>query len=258
MFSQRIEEVIRALLVDGVITERERQVIRRLAEQEGIDADTCDVLLDARIQEMKKEQKVEQAECPHCGAQLDAFKTTCPFCGHEIGRRRASSSMKELNEQLARVSAPNTEAAKATRTSIITSFPVPNTREDLLEFLSLSAANAKKRGGLLDQPFARYAMVIAAFWLGFTLILAIGSKETKGYPLGEALGAGFVMALIIGSWFGIRYAKKGGDKSVKEHNAMVSVWRTKFDQVMTKARMTLVRPEDVQTLDRLQREVYGK
>ena len=57
MFSAKIEEVIRASLVDGMITDKERNVIKRLAAAEGIDEDTVDVLLDARIQELNKEKK---------------------------------------------------------------------------------------------------------------------------------------------------------------------------------------------------------
>ena len=65
MFSGKIEEVIRASLVDGMITDKERNVIKRLAAAEGIDEDTVDVLLDARIQELNKEKKADQRVCPH-------------------------------------------------------------------------------------------------------------------------------------------------------------------------------------------------
>lgn len=37
LFSEKIEEIIRASLTDGMITDKERQVIKRLAAAEGID-----------------------------------------------------------------------------------------------------------------------------------------------------------------------------------------------------------------------------
>lgn len=256
MFSKRIEEVIQASLVDGVISDKERQVIKHLAQQEGIDGDTVDVLLDARIQELTAQHKAAQRVCPRCGASIDAFSATCPYCGQEVAQRSAVSSMRELNAKLSRVH------DLEQRRTIITSFPVPNTREDLLEFLSLSAANAKKTGGLLDKPIVRFLLVIAAFWLVFFFISIAGKKDPEStfndYTFSGLLFMDLAMAFIVGSWFALRYAKKGGSKEVKEHNEMVGTWRTKFDQVMTKARLSLRSGEDIDMLDRLQREVHGK
>ena len=50
-------------------------------------------------------------------------------------------------------------------------------------------------------------------------------------------------------------AKKGGNKEIKVHNEMRSVWKAKFEQVMSKARITLREPEDIAMLDRLEQEV---
>ncbi len=256
MFSDKIEEVIRASLTDGVISDKERQVIKHLAQQEGIDGDTVDVLLDARIQELTAQRKADQRVCPRCGAAIEAFDARCPYCGHEVTQRRAASSMKELNARLSSIS------DLEQRRSIITSFPVPNTREDLLEFLSLSAANAKKTGGLLDKPVVRYLLVIAAFWLVFALLSVTGKNDPdsslKDYSMPALILTDLAMAFVIGSWFGLKYAKKGGSKEVKEHNEMVSTWRSKFDQVMTKARLSLRSGEDIDLMDRLQREVHGQ
>lgn len=252
MFSKRVEEIIQASLTDGMITEKERQVIKRMAIQEGIDEDTVDVMLDARIQELNQKKKIEKGVCPHCGAVLESFSTVCPACGEEVRQKRTTSSMKELNKRLSGIQ------DMTTRRSIITSFPVPNTREDLLEFLSLCAPNAKKAGTFFDTPVWRFCLIIICFWVPFTLILALPSSTTKGEPIGKSILEGLVTGLVIGSYFAVKYAKKGGDKMVKMHNEMRSVWLSKFEQVMTKARITLTRPDDVATLNHLQNEVYGK
>ena len=87
MFSEKLEEIIKASLVDGIITDKERQVIKRIAMQEGIDEDTVDVLLDARIQELRKEQQAKAPKvhkCPACGEILPALTGICPSCGNVV------------------------------------------------------------------------------------------------------------------------------------------------------------------------------
>lgn len=255
MFSEKIEEVIRASLVDGMITDKERQVIKRLASAEGIDEDTVDVLLDARIQEFNKEKKAEQRVCPHCGAPLQSFNTRCPACGEEIRQTRTVSSMKELDARLENVIDPER------RRSIITSFPVPNTREDLLEFLALSAANAKKAGNITDTPIYRFCLIIVPLWIIFILfsLYEINNPDSSfyGQTLGSQVGLDGFMALLLGGYFALKYAKKGGNKEIKAHNEMRSVWQSKFEQVMSKARITLKSPQDVAQLDELERQVKG-
>ena len=65
------------------------------------------------------------------------------------------------------------------------------------------------------------------------------------------------MALLLGGYFALRYAKKGGNKEIKVHNEMRSVWKAKFEQVMNKARLTLRSPQDVAQLNELEQQVKG-
>jgi hypothetical protein len=256
MFSAKIEEVIKASLTDGMITEKERQVIKRLAAAEGIDEDTVDVLLDARIQELNREKKAEQRICPHCGAVLESFSTRCPACGEEVRQTRTVSSIKELDARLKNVTDLNQ------RRSIITSFPVPNTREDLLEFLALSAANAKRMGNFTDTALWRFLLIIIPLWIVFILFSmhTINDPESKfyGQALSDQIGLDAFVALLLGGFFALRYAKKGGNKEIKVHNEMRSVWKAKFEQVMSKARITLHSSQDIAQLDELERQVKGR
>ena len=253
LFSEKIEEIISASLTDGMITDKERQVIKRLAAAEGIDEDTVDVLLDSRIQENSKEQKAEKRMCPHCGAPLESFSTRCPACGEEVRQTRTVSSIQELDARLEDVTDLDS------RRSIITSFPVPNTREDLVEFLSLSAANAKRAGGITDTPYWRFCIIIVPLWIIFIMFSAYSIRNPEssfyGQSLSSQIGLDGMMALIVGGYFAVKHAKKGGNKEIKVHNEMRSVWKAKFEQVMSKARITLREPEDVAMLDRLEQEV---
>ena len=57
MYNERIENLIKAALADGVITEKERQILFRNAQEQGIDLDEFEIILDARLVELKKRRK---------------------------------------------------------------------------------------------------------------------------------------------------------------------------------------------------------
>lgn len=77
----------------------------------------------------------EVYKCPQCGEVLDAFQTLCPSCGHEIRGASAALSVREFASQLA---AATSDSQKIL---IIRSFPVPNTKEDIFEFMILASTN---------------------------------------------------------------------------------------------------------------------
>ena len=64
-----------------------------------------------------------------------AFVTTCPSCGYEIRGGKSSASLHEFSMSLANA------ASDEQRTSLIRNFPVPNTKEDIFEFLILASSN---------------------------------------------------------------------------------------------------------------------
>lgn len=76
-------------------------------------------------------------KCPVCGEILPSFTAACPACGYELREAAASASVREFSDRLASVTDP------AMRAGIIEAFPVPNTREDIAEFLIMVAANVE-------------------------------------------------------------------------------------------------------------------
>lgn len=77
----------------------------------------------------------ETHQCPQCGEILDSFITTCPTCRYELRGTKNSNAINALAEKL-----ENTTSEKQ-RVAIIKSFPVPNTREDIFEFMLLASSN---------------------------------------------------------------------------------------------------------------------
>ena len=78
-------------------------------------------------------------KCPNCGEVLKSFETNCPTCGYEIRGAKATDSIKDLEVRL--------ESAKTIeeKANIIRHFPIPNTKEDILEFLILASTNANEK-----------------------------------------------------------------------------------------------------------------
>lgn len=74
-------------------------------------------------------------KCPNCGEPLGSFVATCPSCGFEIRETKASSAISDFANELAKTS------DVGQRIVLIRSFPVPNTREDLFEFLIMASSN---------------------------------------------------------------------------------------------------------------------
>ena len=78
----------------------------------------------------------ELHKCPCCGEVLNSFISDCPTCGYEI---RGSSSSRSIKEFIDKIERATTESQVVT---LIRNFPVPNTKEDMMEFVILAATNA--------------------------------------------------------------------------------------------------------------------
>lgn len=102
MFSEELSKLIEASLVDGVITDQERAVIRKRALLEGVDPDEVDVMLDAEVQKIRKKQEeavTKVKKCPSCGEIIPAMTAVCPSCGHVVDARN-DSDLNQYMEKL--------------------------------------------------------------------------------------------------------------------------------------------------------------
>lgn len=74
-------------------------------------------------------------KCPSCGEVLSSFVAVCPSCGYEIRGKAATNSVQQFYWELNK--ATNLEQ----KDLMIRNFPIPNTKEDILEFLILASSN---------------------------------------------------------------------------------------------------------------------
>lgn len=96
-------------------------------------------------------------KCPECGEVLKSFEINCPACGFELRGTKASSAVREFTRKLEAIEQRRESKGprsykermygeEITKTdeqkiSLIRSFAVPNTKEDLYEFLILAGSN---------------------------------------------------------------------------------------------------------------------
>ena len=83
--------------------------------------------------------------CPSCGMMLESFSAYCPACGNELRNVQASTDLRAFSKQLASVEGIEQKAL------FIRNYPVPNTREDLLEFMITASGNLSG-DALLNNP----------------------------------------------------------------------------------------------------------
>lgn len=112
-------------------------------------------------------QKIQQSEietgmvvCPNCGNKIEHHEAVCEYCGYRLVNKEASSSVKELANKLYEIDREgqllkkgkladilNGERIKATDTTterkitLIKNFPIPNTVEEITEFMILADSN---------------------------------------------------------------------------------------------------------------------
>ncbi len=96
---------------------------------------TCGTATTASGIERKTVYDGELHKCPHCGEVLKTFDVVCPTCGFELRGTKGSSAVRELAEKLEQASTDRQ------RIIIIKNFPIPNTKEDIFEFMLLASSN---------------------------------------------------------------------------------------------------------------------
>lgn len=121
-------------------------------------------------------------KCPSCGARLNAFDTSCPECGYELRDAHASASLSELSARLQEIQSSSTRNAPAAFISnlvrrfsgaedesaaLIAAFPIPNTKEDLIEFIIASASNVNPDAfnGLKQDALSSPERAVSRAWL---------------------------------------------------------------------------------------------
>lgn len=104
LIPQELEVLIQEYLTDGVLTDKERQVILKKAEGMGLDRDEIDLYLDAQVQKIDiatdaATRRQKGKTCPYCGGSVPQLTDKCPHCGETISAQ-ASDELQEIFDNL--------------------------------------------------------------------------------------------------------------------------------------------------------------
>lgn len=206
MYNMQLEKLIELALMDGELTEKEKQILFKKAEAAGIDLDEFEMVLNAKLYEKQQTIKAvapsvvapksdkfgDVKKCPACGALVQSFNTKCSDCGNEFRNIDASQNIVKFFEKLNEIELKRTDnvysssklssnlgcmtivkwlflywilipyhlviylinkskPAKWSTTDVqkeemIMNFPVPNSKEDILEFITLSVSKIQTIG----------------------------------------------------------------------------------------------------------------
>jgi hypothetical protein len=235
-----IEKLIDLAIADGQITDKERKVILKKANELGVDTDEIEMILDGKLHQLeaskpKQKEKIGNIKsCPACGSSAKSMDIVCSECGHEFQNKKANKSITDLIEKLEKEDNKHYDFdsdRSEKKAKIISQFPIPQTKEDILEFLSYSfpfientnldrdeksawktkARQALMKGKIASSNDALYNNLINEYDAKMNIIATEEKKEEKkeGIMLFFALPFLFflvyLMFAFIASWFGANY-----------------------------------------------------
>lgn len=263
MFSPELENLIQATLEDGILEDKEKAALIKRAQAEGVDIAELEIYINSILQKRKREAdkeknaKMEQIAqkkkkalrtCPNCGASLPVMAISCPKCGFELSDQKAVSSVQTLADKIEKISIGLRKVGEADENgkniiyqdiiNTISMFPVPNNKQDIIEFLTLSCAKSKYKGGLWGTMGGRIQLIAILAIIAIVIALV-------GLIIGADDFVATVLALLVlcSIYFFII------SKDIIRYNKVAAAWQDKFEQVMLKARSLRADAEFTQQLD---------
>jgi hypothetical protein len=105
MYNEQLEKLIELALMDGVVTDKEREVLFKKAQEMGVDLDEFGMVLDARLFEKQKQgaptqKKDNVIKCPSCNDIIPALSRVCPSCEYVLDTRNTSPGSEKGLEDL--------------------------------------------------------------------------------------------------------------------------------------------------------------
>lgn len=142
-------------------------------------------------------------KCLQCGEVLKSFEINCPACGHELRGVKASTAVKEFALKLEAIESrreyeqPRGIFARAEalqrvsktdeqKISLIKSFAVPNSKEDILEFMILATSSINLNAYDTTNGASKSDQELNAAWL--SKVQQVYEKAKRSYASDNIFG----------------------------------------------------------------------
>ena len=145
---------------------------RLFEKQKAIQAEN----VSAHASAPKSDKYGDVRKCPSCGAIVESYTTRCPDCDYEFHNVESNASVQTLMKMLMAVDDKSPDGVNINSTfgvakaaisqmygfgpdrgplkkkkTIINNFPIPTTKEDIIEFLTIAVPQAKTKGNFLTR-----------------------------------------------------------------------------------------------------------
>ena len=142
MFSDELEMLIDAAIADGEISEKERAILHKRAQAEGVDPDELDMIVDARIAKAKNSQEDKDDEV----VEETNEESTLKFMLEKINELENDHYEDELDEK-GKIKHHASVIKNKTVRNYINSFSLPTERKYLKEIIVYLKSQSKFFGG---------------------------------------------------------------------------------------------------------------
>jgi len=169
--NQELEKLIDYAVADGVITESEKTLLYKKAQELSVDISEFEMILHSKLyqkqQELSNSQPKSSVEklgkikkCPSCGEVVNPLDIKCSACGFELNITTSNQTLNEFLNKLIELGETKRNNISQ-KTDIISHFPIPNNKEDLFEFLSICIPQIEQNTSTLNK----YEKKILTAWL---------------------------------------------------------------------------------------------
>lgn len=224
-FSKELEAIIEAALADGVITEKERAVLHKKALLEGVDPDELDVVIEGRLSKMKREEdwlkpappasekRGNIVKCPNCGAPIQAGAVKCDECGYVFTNVAANRSSEVLARKISELLSNHRKTEHVIEE--IANFPIPTSKEDLMEFIASMDSKRKEEGPLRQAYTIKYKESITKakiFFATDSQVMALVKNTDKFFLTKTYKKWIFIIAVAFIAIFSLAYSCSSANK----------------------------------------------
>ena len=146
-----IEKMINIAKERGELTEKQKEIILRKTEKLGEDVDEVELVLESlpAVSQRTASEKKKRKTCPNCGATILATSLECPECQYVFRMtdaldEHAYSPVATLAARLQAIDNSliyGKDEKNEKKASMISSFSLPPTKEELLQFLEFAFSN---------------------------------------------------------------------------------------------------------------------
>src|SRR6056297_937984 len=181
MLHPDLQKLLDIALKDGIITDKERSIMHNKAKTIGQDTDELDMIIEGELYNLEQKKKTPKIDCPNCGSPIPKTSIKCSFCKYEISKNDITGKdfIKQLQQKLEQIDkdayemnskrkgffSPEYTPIEVARNkaNIITTFTMPNDKENLIEFFLFCDSNANAHSntsmysidGILNKKYYR-------------------------------------------------------------------------------------------------------